>query len=88
MLRIKRESKAGQNFWARYERAEARSVGQFYKKPSSKKINIERNLLRTMRREHGKDYKILGGNMFMFTAAWRTAEGLRVKTSANSYLIF
>ena len=87
MLRVKRESKAGQSFLARYERATARSVEQFYKKPSSEKINIERHLLQAMLSEKGEGYKVIAGNAFYFTAAWLTPEGLRVETVGSSYII-
>lgn len=87
MKRIKKSSKIGSYYLCRYECAKATSVEQFYKRPSRAKILAEEECLRIMAQEHGEDYKILGGNTCKFTAAWRTAEGLRVETAENSYLI-
>ena len=88
MKRIKKSSKAGSLYLCKYERAEATSVKQFYKQPSSRKVSAEEECLQRMRQENGEGYKILGGNAFSFTAAWMTAEGLRVETATSSYLIF
>ena len=88
MKRIKKSSKAGSYYLYKYEHAKATSVEQFYKQPSIAKIKAEEECLCRMRREHGEDYKILGGNAYAFTAAWRTAEGLCVETRENSYLVF
>lgn len=88
MKRIKKSSKAGSLYLYRYEHAEATSVEQFYKRPSSRKVRAEKECLKKMFTENGKGYKILSGNTFKFTAAWRTAEGLRVETGAKSFLIY
>lgn len=87
MKRIKKSSKAGSWYLYLYEHAKATSVKQFYKRPSSAKVAAEKECLCRMRQEHGEGYKILGGNLFLFIAAWRTAEGLRVETRVNSYLV-
>lgn len=87
MKHIKKSSKTGSLYLYMYEHAKATSVEQFYKRPSSAKIAAEEECLYRMRQEHGEDYKILGGNKFSFIAAWRTAEGLRVETRINSYLV-
>lgn len=88
MKRIKKSSKIGNYYLRRYECAKATSVEQFYKRPSCTKIAAEKKCLWIMEQEHGKDYKILGGNTQKFTAAWMTPKGLRVETAKNSYLIF
>lgn len=88
MKRIKKSSKVGSQYLRRYECAEATSIEQFYKRPSSAKILAEKECLRIMAQEHGEGYKILGGSTHKFTAAWVTPEGLRVETAENSYLIF
>ena len=87
MKRIKKSSKAGSLYLYMYEHAEATSVKQFYKQPSSAKVSAEKACLWKMMQEHGKDYKILSGNTYSFIAAWRTAEGLHVETKTNSYLV-
>lgn len=88
MKRIKKSSKLGNYYLRRYECAKATSIGQLYKRPSRAKVLAEEDCLQKMAQEHGKDYKILGGNTQKFTAAWMTPEGLRVETTENSYLIF
>ena len=87
MKRIKKESKKGQIFLARYKSATAESVKQFYGRPSSRKIEIELGLRHIMQGEKGKGFKIISGNGFYFTAAWLTSGGLRVKTAWDSYII-
>ena len=88
MKRIKKSSKAGSLYLYRYEHAEVTSVEQFYKRPSSAKVRAEKECLKKMFTENGEGYKILSGNTFKCTAAWRTAEGLRVETGAKSFLIY
>lgn len=87
MKRIKKSSKAGSRYLRMYECAEATSIKQFYKRPSSAKVAAEKECLYRMWQEHGEGYKILSGNIYSFTAAWRIAEGLRVETGINSYLV-
>lgn len=87
MKRIKKSSKIGNYFLRLYEKAEATSVEQFYKQPSSAKLYTEKVLLWKMEREQGKYYKVISGNTFCFTAAWIVADGLRVRTRDTSYLI-
>lgn len=88
MKRIKKSSKDGSRYLYAYEHPKATSVKQFYKRPSSAKVAAEEECLCRMRQEHGEGYRILGGNLFTFIAAWRTAEGLRVETRTKSYLVF
>ena len=87
MKRIKKDSKKGQAFLARYERATAESVRQFYKQPSANKIEIEATLRLQMQREKGRGFKIICGSNFFFTAAWLVPDGLRVETSGDSYIL-
>ena len=87
MKRIKKSSKIGKRYLRLYEKAEATSVTQFYKRPSSAKLYIEQVLLLKMEREQGKYYKVISGNTFCFTAAWIVTDGLCVETPHNTYLI-
>ena len=87
MKRIKKTSKIGKYYLRLYEKAEATSVEQFYKQPSSAKLYTEKVLLWKMRREHGENYKVISGNSFCFTAAWMVADCLRVRTRDTTYLI-
>ena len=88
MKRIKKTSKIGEYYLRLYEKAEATSVKQFYKRPSSAKLYIEQVLLLKMEREQGKYYKVISGNSFSFTAAWIVADGLCVETHSKTYLIY
>ena len=88
MKRIKKTSKIGVWYLHRYENAKATSVAQLYKRPSSAKLEAEKKCLLLMTQEHGGGYRVLGGNIFCFTVAWKTADGLRVETAYNSYLIY
>ena len=88
MKRIKKSSKVGSRYLYMYERAKATSIRQLYKQPSRAKVWAEEDCLQKMAQEHGEGYKILSHNTHQFTAAWRTAEGLRIETAGNSYLIF
>ena len=87
MKRIKKTSKIGKHYLRLYEKAEATSVEQFYKQPSSAKLYTEKVLLCKMRQEHGECYKVISGNTFCFTAAWVVADGLRIRTRDTTYLI-
>ena len=87
MKRIKKSSKIGNHYLCLYRNAEATSVKQFYKKPSSAKLYIEKVLLWKMKQEQGKNYKVISGNTFCFTAAWMVADGLCVETPHKTYLI-
>lgn len=88
MKRIKKSSKAGSQYLRMYEHAEATSIRQLYKQPSRIKVWAEEDCLEKMVQEHGEGYRILSSNIFKFTAAWRTPEGLRVETAKNSYLVY
>ena len=88
MRAIKKTSKLGTHYLRLYMRAKRTSVEQLYKRPSSAKLRAEKECLQQMRQENGTGYKVLSGNIFAFTAAWQTAEGLRVETAYNSYLIY
>lgn len=88
MKRIKKSSKVGSQYLYMYEHAGATSIRQLYNRPSRAKVWAEEDCLQKMAQEHGEGYRILSYNIFKFTAAWRTAEGLRVETAGNSYLIF
>ena len=88
MKRIRKTSKIGAYYLRRYENAKATSVAQLYKRPSSAKLSAEKECLSLMAQEHGESYRVLGGSAFCFTVAWKTADGLRVETAYNSYLIY
>lgn len=87
MKTIRKNSKRGQYYMYMYERTKAQSVEEYYKKPSSSKIQADSECRRQCQAENGERYRILSGNCFSFTAAWRTSKGLRVETASNSFII-
>ena len=87
MKTISENSKMGQRYIYLYERAKAQNVREFYKKPSDRKIQACDECWRQCRAEQGLCYRIISGNCYYFTAAWRTSEGLRVETVGNSFII-
>ena len=88
MKRIRKETRVGACYLSMYKKALANSVTEFYKAPSALKKAAERALLSLLASERGHGYKIISGNSFYFTAAWQNADGLRIETAGNSYLIF
>lgn len=87
MKTIRKNSKRGQYYIYLYQKAEAQSVEEFYKKPSSRKVQADYECQQQCYAEHGLHYRIISGNSFNFTAAWHTSEGLRVETSCESYIV-
>ena len=87
MKTISENSRMGQRYIYLYERAKAQNVREFYKKPSDRKIQACDECQQQCQAENGERYRIIGGNCFNFTAAWRTSEGLRVETVCNSFII-
>ena len=87
MKTISENSRMGQRYIYLYERAKARSVREFYKNPSNRKIEACNKCQWQCQAEQGLRYRIIGGNCFYFTAAWHTSEGLRVETAYNSFII-
>ena len=87
MKTISKNSKMGQRYIYLYERAEAQNVREFYKKPSDRKIQACNECRQQCQAEQGLGYRIISGNNYYFTAAWRTSEGLRVETANNSFII-
>ena len=87
MKTIRKNSKQGQYYVRMYERAEAQNVREFYKKPSDRKIEACNECRQQCQAEQGLRYRIISGSSHYFTAAWRTSEGLRVKTAYNSFII-
>ena len=87
MKTISENSKMGQLYIYLYERAKAQNVREFYKKLSDRKIQACNECQQQCQAEQGLRYRIISGNCFCFTAAWRTSEGLRVETVGNSFII-
>ena len=87
MKRVKATTKQGQRFIAAYANATSHSVKDFYKTASYAKISAENSILRSIGEAFKNTYKVLSGNSFFFTAAYKSADGLVVETPGNSYII-
>lgn len=87
MKTIRKNSKQGHHYVYMYERAEAQSVEEYYKKPSSRKIQADNECRQQCQTENGERYRIINGGPYYFTVAWRTSKGLRVETASNSFII-
>lgn len=87
MKTINANTKKGQQFIHSFERSRKTSIYQRHNNPSTAKTRAEYFCMSEMFKEGGNDFRILGYNTMQFTCGWRTAEGLRVETASNSYLI-
>ena len=87
MKRVKATTQKGRHFMAAYQTATSRSVKEYYKTASYRKISAENSILRSIGEAFKNTYRVISGNTFSFTAAYQTAEGLVVETPVNSYLI-
>ncbi len=87
MKTISATSKKGQYFVNAYNRSRYESISECYGRYSCAKACAERDCKGWMQEENGHDFRIIGYNSMQFTAAWRTADGLRVETACNSYLV-
>ena len=84
---IGKNSKRGRHYLYAYEHSTMYSLFDAYKKPSSRKIQADKDCRSLYGKEQGYIYKIIAANTFTFTAAWRIPQGLRVETAYNSYII-
>ena len=87
MKRIKATSKRGRYYYNRYSYSCAYSILDIYKKPSQSKVEAERDCHDMMAAEGGWHYKVISHTAQTFTVTWKTAEGLRVETASNSYIV-
>jgi len=84
---IKASTQRGQRFIYSYNSSSARTLSDVYLKCSSRKQSAYDSCLRAMHEEGGHDFRIIGSNCMQFTVAWRVADGLRVETAYNSYIV-
>lgn len=87
MTIINATTKRGQNFMASVLNFEGESIFDVYEKPSQAKIWACEECKRKAEQENGKGFHIFSHNTFSFSVAWWSAEGLRIETSQNSYLV-
>lgn len=88
MKKMSIKSKRAQNWLAAYNASKYHSVEQAYIRPSSEKIEADRECRERCQRENGHGYRIFSAGIQYFTAAWMACDGnLRVETAYNSYTI-
>ena len=87
MTFIKASTKKGQGMLQGANRRAGVSLNDIYGKASAAKWNAYAWCRERCRTEGGYDFHITSYNTFGFSVAWRTAEGARIETPANSYLI-
>lgn len=87
MKTIDKNSKLGKCYLYAYEHSNMQNIYDAYKKPSSAKIQADKNCQRQCYVENGYAYRIISASHFIFTVAWQTAQGLRIETAYNSYII-
>ena len=87
MKTIKATTKVGARLWIQYASAKAQNVEEAYKRPSGRKIAIDKGLQDLCAKEGGAGYRIISAGTSYFTVAWRIGRGLRVETISNSYLV-
>lgn len=84
---IKSNTKKGQGWLWQASHCDGYTIHDVYAKPSSAKWQAYHYCLRLCAAECGQNFRIISHNTFRFTAAWETAEGLRIETASNSYLV-
>lgn len=87
MKTINANTKRGRRYLEAYRRSTTTDIYEAYERPSTAKIRANYQCRQQMEREGGHGYKIIGYNCNFFTAAWQTAEGLRVETATYSYIV-
>ena len=74
--------------WALKREPKSLSVLNWYKSPSYNKVRAEMQIQEFMQEYDGWDYRVMGGNDFLFCAGWLTI-GIDEKTGeANTYLMY
>lgn len=87
MTIIKKETKKGQNMVESAKRYAGYYLQDVYGSYSQAKKSAWDWCYERYLEENGKNFHITGCNRMQFTVAWETAEGLRIETAYNSYLI-
>lgn len=84
---IKSNTKKGHGWLWQASHCQGRTIYEVYKTPSRAKWEAYHYCLKLCNAEEGTNFRIISHSTFHFTAAWETAEGLRIKTATNSYLV-
>ena len=87
MTVLNKNTKKAMGWIEAYTRASKTSVYEFYKCPSSRKIQAEAIIKNRMLENNGSNYKIMGGNCSFFTCGYMTDSKLVVFTGFDRYEI-
>ena len=87
MTTIKGTTKKGQTMMASAKHFEGYTLADVYGNYSPAKYHAWVYCLDKCQVENGSNFHICSHNTFGFSVAWETAEGVRIETSKNSYLI-
>lgn len=87
MTIIKSTTKKGQTMLHNAENKEGIYLWQVYENNSRAKENAWNWCFEQCAKEGGTNFRIISHNTFSFSVAWETAEGTRIETANNSYLI-
>lgn len=87
MTAIKMSTKRGQNLMATAERYNGFYLDDVYNSYSLAKANAWKSCYDMFKAEKGMNFHICSHNSNVFTVAWVTAQGIRIETARNSFLI-
>ena len=91
MKHISKNSQKGMNYLHSFEMAKAKDIDcleKVYGRYSHAKGYAFYQCEKTRQNEGGQRGYIIGANSSFFTYAFETAEGLRVETACNSFIIY
>lgn len=87
MITLNKTTKKAGGWINAYARATKNSVYEFYRCPSSRKIQAEAIIRNKMQEEGGEHYRILGGNSSFFTCGYKVNNKLVIFTGFDTYTI-
>ena len=84
---FKAQTRQGENLVARARVWEGETLYKVYSNPSPAKVSAFYACKECCYVEGGRKFHICSHNTFSYSVAWETAQGVRVVTSNNSYLV-
>ena len=84
---IEAQTRQGENMLARARVWEGDTLHSVYSDPSTAKVFAFCACKERCYIESGRKFHICSHNSFSYVVAWETAQGVRVETSNNSYLV-
>ena len=87
MTTIKSTTKKGYNMMQSAMNYDGYYLRDIYNSYSYEKQKAWEDCLNMCQKENGKNFHIFSHNSFSFSVAWEVENGIRIKTSCNSYLV-